>query len=316
MSTGCQELAAARTALREAARRLAAAGVRSPAFDAALLLRTAAGWSAAELEARLLEPLPEAANEAFRRLVRERAARRPLQHLTGTVEFFELTLAVGPEALVPRPDTETLVEAALARLSPKTPTARTPTGKTPTPLLVADVGCGSGAVALALASRLPAARILAVDNAAPALALAARNVRETGFGERVRVVGGDLLTAVGDRALDAVAANLPYIPDGEIAGLDPEVRDHEPRSALAGGPDGLDPLRRLASGAARALREGGELFVEIGAGQRRAATAILEAAGFGPVAVSFDLAGTPRVLAAPLRPAARSAQDTGPPAAR
>ena len=285
--------------------------MRSPAFDAALLLRAAVGWSAAELEARLLDPLPEAANEAFGRLVRERAARRPLQHLTGTVEFFELTLAVGPEALVPRPDTETLVEAALARLSPQ---ARTP--ETPTPLLVADVGCGSGAVALALASRLPAARILAVDNAAPALALAARNVRETGLGERVRVVGGDLLTAVGSRALDAVAANLPYIPDGEIAGLDPEVRDHEPRSALAGGPDGLDPLRRLASGATRALREGGELFVEIGAGQRRAATAILEAAGFGPVAASFDLAGTPRVLAAPLRPAARSAQDTGPPAAR
>ena len=285
--------------------------MRSPAFDAALLLRAAAGWSAAELEARLLDPLPEAADEAFRRLVRERAARRPLQHLTGTVEFFELTLAVGPEALVPRPDTETLVEAALARLSPR---ARTP--ETPTPLLVADVGCGSGAVALALASRLPAARLLALDNAAPALALAARNVRETGLGERVRVVGGDLLTAVGSRALDAVAANLPYIPDGEIAGLDPEVRDHEPRSALAGGPDGLDPLRRLAAGAARALREGGELFVEIGAGQRRAATAILEAAGFGPVAASFDLAGTPRVLAAPLRPAARSAQDTGPPAAR
>ena len=168
---------------------------------------------------------------------------------------------------MPRPDTETLVEAALARLSPKTPTARTPTGKTPTPLLVADVGCGSGAVALG-------PRLAAAGGADPRrgqrrarAGARRRNVRETGFGERVRVVGGDLLTAVGSRALDAVAANLPYIPDGEIAGLDPEVRDHEPRSALAGGPDGLDPLRRLASGAARALREGGELFV----GDRRRA---------------------------------------------
>ena len=262
-------------------RRLAAAGVRSPEFDAGLLLRTVAGWSAAELAARTGDPLAPAAEESFESLIRQRAARRPLQHLVGEVEFFGLMLAVGPEALIPRPDTETLVEAALAR----------------NPLAVADVGCGSGAVALALASRLPNARVFALDDSVPALALAARNTRETGLA--VRIAASDLLTAFGGGTLDAVVANLPYIPDDEIARLEPEVRDHEPRAALAGGPDGLDPLRRLAGMAARVLRPGGEILVEIGAGQQEPATAILEAAGFHPVGAYPDLAGIPRVLAAP-----------------
>lgn len=228
--------------------------------------------------------------ESFEALIAERAARRPLQHLVGEVEFFGLTLAVGPEALIPRPDTETLVEAALRRFE----------RDGAAPIRIADAGCGTGAIALALASRLPAAHVVALDNARGALALADGNVRRSNLESRVRLVAGDLLTPLASRSLDGVVANLPYIPDAEIAGLEPEVRDHEPRVALAGGPDGLDPLRRLAPMAARTVRSGGQVLVEIGAGQQDAATGILVDAGFGPVESIPDLQGIPRVLAASL----------------
>ena len=268
--------------------RLAAAGVASPGFDAGLLLRTAAGWSAAELIARAGDLLSFRVRRAFDELIDERAARRPLQHLVGEVEFFGLILCTGPGALIPRPDTETLVETALTRFS-KSGAA---------PLRIADVGCGSGAIALALASRLPAVRIVALDNARGALDLAAGNIRRCNLGSRIQLVAGNLLTALAPGTLDGVVANLPYIPDREIDQLEPEVRDHEPRAALAGGPDGLDPLRRLAPMAACVLRSGGHVLVEIGAGQRERATAILQRAGFQAVASHPDLAGFPRVLAA------------------
>jgi len=229
--------------------------------------------------------------DSFDALIAGRAARRPLQHLVGEVEFFGLTLTVGPEALIPRPDTETLVEAALARF-PKA---------SPVPFRIADVGCGSGAVALALASRLPAACVFAIDNVPGALALAAANIRRCNLGSRVRLVRGDMLADFDAGTLDGVVANLPYIPDAEIDRLEPEVRDHEPREALAGGPDGLDPLRRLAPMAARAVRPGGHVLVEIGAGQQGAATGILIDAGFGPAESIPDLQGIPRVLATSLR---------------
>ena len=208
----------------------------------------------------------------------------------GEVEFFGLTLTVGPEALIPRPDTETLVEAALARFA----------GNGPAPFRIADVGCGTGAIALALASRLRAVRVVAVERARGALALAAGNVRRSNLESRVRLVAGDLLTPLASRSLDGVVANLPYIPDREIARLEPEVRDHEPREALAGGPDGLEPLRRLAPMAARVVRPGGQLLVEIGAGQQGAATWIVAGAGFGLVESVPDLQGIPRVLVASL----------------
>ncbi len=253
-------------------------------------MRAAARWSAAELIARTRDGLARPVQDAFANLIAGRAARRPLQHLVGEVEFFGLTLTVGPGALIPRPDTETLVEAALARF----PESRAP-------LRIADVGCGSGAIALALASRLPTASVFAVDNAPRALELAAANVRRWNLESRVRLVCGDLLVDFDPNTLDGVVANLPYIPDGEIDGLEPEVRDHEPRDALAGGPDGLDPLRRLAPMAARAVRPGGHVLVEIGAGQEGAATGVLADAGFGPVESIRDLQGIPRVLAASLR---------------
>lgn len=204
----------------------------------------------------------------------------------GEVEFFGLTLTVGPEALIPRPDTEILVEAALARFS----------ASRATPLRIADVGCGSGAIAVALASHLPAAHVFAIDNAPGALELAAANVRRCNLGSRVRLVGGDLLADFGPGTLGGAVANLPYIPDADIAALEPEVRDHEPRTALAGGPDGLEPLRRLGSMAATVLRPGGALLIELGAGQAEAAGRILRGVGFSGLETRADLAGIPRVL--------------------
>lgn len=276
-----------RAALREAERRLREAGVPSPAADARLLLRAAAGWAAAELVAEGRSRLPPGALAAFERLVTERAARRPLQHLTGAVEFCGLPLAVGPEALVPRPETELLVEAALDFARAGAPALR-----------LADVGCGAGPIALALAARLPQALVAGFDTEPAALRLAARNRRANGLDGRVALVRADLLTAARPGAFRVIAANLPYIPSAEIGALEPEVRDHEPRRALDGGRDGLDPLRRLLPEARRTLEPGGRLFLEIGAGQREAATRLLDAAGFRPVAALPDLAGIPRVLAA------------------
>lgn len=286
---------AVQVALGAAERRLRAAGVPSPAFDARLLLRHATGWTAADLAAFGGGTLPEEAERAFERgrsrfeaLIRDRAARRPLQHLVGRVSFFGLDLAVGPEALIPRPETEILVEAAF----------RWAEARSPGPLVIADVGCGSGAIALALASRIATARVLALDCSTSALELTVRNAAATGLASRVHPVRADLLRPVGPRSLDLVTANLPYIPSAEISTLEPEVRDHEPRLALDGGPDGLALLRRLAPMAARTLRSGGRLFVEIGADQEPAVRAALTAAGFAPVETHLDLAGIPRVLSA------------------
>lgn len=332
-------------ALRRAERTIAGAGVAEAALDARLLLRAAAGWSAAELVAEGRQPISPALRVRFEDLVRERAARRPLQHLTGRVEFFGLSLAVGREALIPRPETEILVEAVLDFLrdhrGAEDAGGRAAAGRA---LRIADVGCGAGPIALALAAETapptPTATPRAPDAGAPAgnesptrpatpaprpappvtpitpvtpvtpitvvgfeiepaaLALADRNRRETGLAARVALVRGDLLEAARPGSFAVVAANLPYVPRAEIERLEPEVRDHEPRRALDGGADGLDPLRRLLPLAARALAPEGALFLEIGAGQQEAASGEIAAAGFRLSRVVPDLAGIPRVLAA------------------
>ncbi len=307
-------------AIAEATRRLAAAGVPSPGFDARRLLRHALGWTSAELAAFAGASLPDAARRdfarvrsRFERLVEDRAARRPLQHLVGRVSFFGLDLAVGPGALIPRPDTETLVEAALVWVTAREAPVGAPNSGSAilrshpngglasrglSPLRIADVGCGSGAIALALASRLDSSIVLALDISTAALDLTARNAVAAGLASRVHPVRADLLQPLADRSLDLVTANLPYVPSDEIPTLEPEVRDHEPRLALDGGPDGLDPLRRLAPMAARTLGRDGRLIIEIGAGQEQTARAILTNAGLGPTETHLDLSGIPRVVSA------------------
>ncbi len=273
-------------ALRLGAKRLAAAGVAAPEWDAELLLRHVFGWDRATLVAGSGEELSSDAEGQFLDLVRERARRRPLQHLTGTQAFWRQELVVTPEVLIPRPETELVVEASLELMR-----------GVERPVLV-DVGTGSGAIALALASELPAAEVHAVDISAAALAVARLNARRLGLLDRVAFHVGDLLepvTALAGR-FDLVVSNPPYVDPSED--LAPEVRDHEPRLALFA-PEGRDALyRRLAEQARALLHPGGFLVVEIGHGMADAVSATLAGSGFDVLRICPDLQRIPRTVVA------------------
>ncbi|HEY5999241.1 MAG TPA: peptide chain release factor N(5)-glutamine methyltransferase, partial [bacterium] len=228
-----------------------------------------------------------AAGERYERLLRERSGRAPLAYVTGEREFWSLRLAVDARVLVPRPETETLVEAALARVGGA---AR-----------IADLGTGSGAVAIALAVELPLARLWAVDRSAAALEVARGNAATHGVAGRISFLAGDLCGPLASLAgtLDAVVSNPPYVPTAQIESLQPEVRDHEPRLALDGGPDGLAVIGRIVAQAPPLLRPGGLLLLEVGAGQAPAAAALLAGGGaFETIERLPDLAGIERVVAA------------------
>ena len=266
---------------------LAGAGIETAALEARLLLGHATGLGATALVARDRDEIGAAAAVRYGELLLERARRVPLAYLTGEREFWSLRLLVDRRVLVPRPETETLVEAALERLRPG---AR-----------VADVGTGSGAIVIALATELGAGEFLAVDRSADALDVARANAAAHGLSGRIAFFEGDLLAPLGERAatLDAIVANPPYIPAGELSGLQPEVRDHEPRLALDGGPDGLAVIDRIVAGAPRLLRPGGWLLLEVGAGQApRVGERLGRTGAFDLTATRRDLAGVERVVAA------------------
>jgi release factor glutamine methyltransferase len=222
----------------------------------------------------------------YRELIDRRARREPLQYLLGWEDFHGLRLAVTPDVLVPRPETEGLVEWALEALAGH-----------PDPV-VADLGTGSGAIACALASALPRAEVLAVEVAAGALAVASRNVRALGLSERVRLLAGDLFAPLGSlsASLDLVVANPPYLPSAVIASLPPEVSRHEPRAALDGGPDGLGVIRRIVAGAPQALKPGGWLLMEIGEEQAGPIASLMAAEGFSGIRARRDLNGVERYI--------------------
>ena len=269
-------------ALGAAEARLAAAGVPEARADAEVLLAHALGTGRATLVVVAREPLADDHAARLEALVARRAAREPVHHLVGEREFWSLPFAVDRRVLVPRPETELVVETAL-RVAPR---ARR----------VLDVGTGSGAIAAALARELPGARIWASDRSADALAVARPNLARHAPG--VGLVGGDLLAPFRRAAFDLVVANPPYVSEGEIAGLAPEVRDHEPRAALVAGPDGLAVLRALVAAAPRVLVPGGWLVVEMGAGQAPAVAALVASNGcYGSPETVRDPAGITRVLA-------------------
>jgi release factor glutamine methyltransferase len=217
-------------------------------------------------------------------MVARRAAGEPLQYVIGWAPFGRLRLAVGPGVFVPRPETEGLADRAATFLRSR-----------PEPRIAVDVCAGSGAIACFLAAEVPGARVLATELDPGALAWARDNAGRFG----VEVLTGDLdgpLPAELAGRVDVLCANVPYVPTGAIVTLPTDVRDHEPRLALDGGPDGLDVLRRLAPRAGRWLASGGAFLCEIGEDQAEAATALLAAAGLTDVAVHPDLAGRDRVL--------------------
>jgi len=273
--------------LAEAARELRDAGVESAEWDAERLLRHVLGWDRATLVASP-EAAPGSEREAvFRRLVGERARRVPLQHLTGTQAFWKQELRVTPDVLIPRPETELLVETSLELLRERE-----------RPVIV-DVGTGSGCIALALAAEREGAVLHATDVSEAALAVARENARRLGLEGRVAFELGDLLepvaAALRGRA-DLVVSNPPYVDAAERDTLAPEVRDHEPALSLFPPGDALSVYRRLVPASADLLGPSGALVVEIAPALDRAVAGLLESAGFEGIEVRPDLAARPRVV--------------------
>jgi release factor glutamine methyltransferase len=300
-------------------------GVEEPRLSAETLLAHALGCERLELYLRLDRAPTPAERDRFRDLVRRRGAQEPLAYLTGRAPFLGFEFEVGPAVLVPRPETEMLVERAVADLRPhREPAAESPGGRhgpsqtepsaTPTAVLppapaasatppaefvVVDLCTGSGCIACSLARLLPQARVTATDVSAEALAIAAVNARRLGVADRVRFLQGDLFAALpaDHPKADYLLANPPYIPDDKIDRLDPTVRDFEPRHALAGGPDGLAVIRRIVAGAPRLLKPGGRIAVEIGHDQGEAAAALSESVGgASEISILRDFQGQSRVL--------------------
>ncbi len=280
-------------ALRAAAPRLRASGSRSPRLDAELLLAHALGVPRAALlrdSGRALGP-----DEAtlFDKLIGRRVAREPVAYILGWRAFRTIDLEVTPEVLIPRPETETLVEVALEALAAMPIAGPDPEDEP----LALDVGTGSGCVALALASEDPFVRLVAADVDPGALAVARRNGARLGLARRVEFVLSDLFADVGERPFDLIVSNPPYIPADEYVALEPNVRDYEPRLALYGGVDGLDFYRRMIPGAALLLRPGGTLALEVGALQADDVAGIIDAAGaYEAPERRSDLSGVIRVV--------------------
>jgi len=267
--------------------RLAAVGIEAAGLEACVLFEHAAGFDRAALLARGPEAVEPEAARRYDFFLGERTRRIPLAYLTGEREFWSLRLRVDSRVLVPRPETETLVEAALDRISPG---AR-----------VADVGTGSGAVVIALARELGAGAFIGTDRCAGAIEVARANAAEHGLSRSIEFLEGDLLVPLCTLPglFDAIVSNPPYIPTAELRDLQPEVRDFEPRAALDGGSDGLDLIGRLIAGAPPLLRRGGWLLLEMGAGQADPVRSLLQrTGGYDEISTRRDLAGIERVVAA------------------
>jgi release factor glutamine methyltransferase len=267
-----------REALAAATDALGAAGVETPRLDAELLLAEATGWDRARLAADPEAPIDPAAGRRFGEMVRRRWRREPVAYILGRKGFRNLELAVDHRALIPRPETELLVDVAL-ELRPRT---------------VLDVGTGCGAVALAIADEIPGAEVTATDASPAALDLARENARRLDLDGRVGFVPGTL--PPGGR-FDLVVANLPYVREDEWEGLAPEITVHEPREALVAGADGLNAIRALLAEPPPC----GAIALEVGRGQGEAVCGLVAGAGFPSVETRRDLAGIERVVVGSLK---------------
>ncbi len=281
-------------ARQDLAQRFRAAALDEPQREAALLVAAACGARLVDLIAEPDATL-DAAAATLETFAKRREGGEPLSRILGRREFWSLEFSISPDVLDPRPDTETIVEAALRAL-------RERRGE---PLRVLDLGVGSGALLCALLSELPAARGIGVDLSEAAARIARANVEALGLAARAEVRVGEW-TAGLDGPFDLIVSNPPYIPTADLAGLAREVRDHDPRLALDGGADGLDAYRALAPPIARLLAPTGWFFLEVGAGQADDVKAIAVDAGLADVTTCRDLGGIERVVAG--RTARRAAE--------
>ncbi|MFI5014484.1 MAG: peptide chain release factor N(5)-glutamine methyltransferase [Hyphomicrobiales bacterium] len=276
-----------RQALASLRARLAAQGASSAALDARCLVEKACGFDRASLVAHGDEPLGRSA-ERLAALAARRLSGEPLARILGAREFWGLSFSLSAATLVPRPETETLVEAVLRHCRDSRGASH--------PWRILDLGTGSGCIAIALLTELPRATALGIDRSAEALLTARRNARRHGVADRAHWIAADWASAVSS-SFDIVASNPPYIASSDIAELATEVRDHDPLMALDGGADGLDSYRSIIGDLARLLTADGRVFLEIGAGQELATRTLLE--GRGLATRSFpDLAGVARVVSA------------------
>jgi release factor glutamine methyltransferase len=289
-----------RAALRRAMTTLRAAEVPSHSLAAELLLMHVLGRDRAWIYTHPEDMLEPAAVDRYFALVARRAAGEPTQYLTGKQEFWGLEFEVTPAVLIPRPETEHVVEVALERLGARGIRINMTTGRPSPPLRIADVGTGSGCIAVALAHELPHAEILATDISAAALEVARRNASRHGIEDRVVFQQTDLLESANEaNSFDLIASNPPYIAHDESDQLPREVREHEPASALFGGPTGAEIYPRLIEQAALLLRHRGILVLELGYNSLEHVRPLLYGQpAWVNVSVTNDLAGIPRVIAA------------------
>ena len=280
--------------LRDSRRRLAEAGTLEPRLESEVILTDVLGIPRHRLYAYQDDTIPDEAAETLEKAVQRRIRREPLAYILGHREFYGVDLTVGPGVMVPRPETEMLIERAMLVCMERMERAG---------LVVADVGTGSGGIAVNLAMHLPGVRLYATDISADALEVARVNVDKFGLGQRVTLLKGDLLEPLPGR-VDVIVANLPYIPSARLKDLQPELA-WEPRTALDGGADGMVMLRRLMGQAAGKLAVDGVMLLEIDPGQgeplRRMATRLFPAAA---TSVEKDLAGLDRIFVVESQPGA------------
>jgi release factor glutamine methyltransferase len=321
-----------RTALKTGIAQLRQADVPSFTLAAELLLVHALNRNRTWLYAHPEETLTDAEAQRFFELIARRAAGKPTQHLTGKQEFWGLEFEVTPDVLIPRPETEHVIEVALDRLALRELRANRPPKSAGEGLQIADIGTGSGCIAIALAKELPAANLLATDISSAALAVAKRNAQRHGVADRIDFREANLLSPVGPQqaapqpakvpnsapqsgfdesrlnsplvtrhsqlSFDLIVSNPPYIGRREAPTLPREVRDHEPPTALFGGEEGYEPYAGLITESAKHLKPGGILVLELGHNSLPAVQPLLDTAAWTNIGVTNDLAGIPRVLAA------------------
>ena len=308
-----------RSALKLGIAQLGAANISSQTLAAELLLLHATGRSRTSLYSHPEDPLTEIESQNYFSLIERRIAGVPVQHLTGKQEFWGLEFEVTPDVLIPRPETEHVIEVALDRLALRDIHARQSQNMSGKGLLIADIGTGSGCIAVALAKELPAAKLYALDISPAALAVAQRNATRLGFSNHITFVESDLLAAISvsgaqqrsgcydDRVavtshqsplFDLIASNPPYIARREAETLTREVRDHEPSIALFGGEEGYEFYADLITQSAAHLKPGGIVVLELGHDSLPAVRPLVDTPQWTNVGLANDLAGIPRVMAA------------------